>query len=66
LRHTAATWMEEGKIPMTEISKMLGHRDTKTTEKIYAHPSAEYLREASNLIDLKIAKRGRQRSMGSK
>ena len=36
LRHTAAVWMAEGKVPMDEIAQYLGHKDSLVTTSIYA------------------------------
>lgn len=46
LRHTAASWMAEAGIPMSEIAAVLGHRDSRTTERVYAKFSPEYLQKA--------------------
>jgi len=46
LRHTAASWMAEAGVPMSEIAAVLGHRDSRTTERIYAKFSPEYLQKA--------------------
>lgn len=46
LRHTAASWMAEAGIPMSEIAAVLGHRDSRTTERIYARLSPTYLQKA--------------------
>lgn len=46
LRHTAASWMAEAGIPMSEIAAVLGHKDSRTTERIYARYSPEYLQRA--------------------
>ena len=46
LRHTAASWMAEASIPMAEIAAVLGHRDSRTTERIYAKFSPDYLQRA--------------------
>jgi integrase len=46
LRHTAASWMAESGIPMSEIAAVLGHRDSRTTERVYAKFSPEYLQRA--------------------
>lgn len=47
LRHTAAVWMAEAGVPMEEISQYMGHDDQKTTERIYARYSPEYLSKAA-------------------
>lgn len=51
LRHTAASWMAMKGIPMFEISKYLGHSDTRVTERRYAKLSPDYLRSAANALD---------------
>ncbi len=55
LRHSAAIWMAEGGIPMSEIAQYLGHSDTKVTERTYARYSPDYLRKASDLLQLNPA-----------
>lgn len=47
LRHTAAVWMAEAGIPMSEISQYLDHSSTKITERVYARYSPEHLRRAA-------------------
>ena len=54
LRHSVATWLDEDGIPMERISKMLGHRDRRTTERIYSKPGVETLRQAADVIDLRL------------
>jgi len=46
LRHTAASWMAEAGIPMSEIAAVLGHSDSRVTEKVYAKFSPTYLQRA--------------------
>lgn len=58
LRHTCLTWLDEGSIPMERIAKMAGHRDQRTTARIYAKPSVEVLRPAANVLDMKIKRKG--------
>lgn len=50
LRHTAASWMAMGGVPMFEISKYMGHSDTRVTERRYAHLSPEYLQKAAKAL----------------
>lgn len=52
LRHTAASLMAEDGIPMGEIAAMLGHSDSRTTERIYAKFSPTYLRQAASVLDI--------------
>lgn len=37
LRHTHASQLLRAGVPITNVSKRLGHRDAYTTAKIYAH-----------------------------
>lgn len=57
LRHTVATWLDEDGIPIERISKLLGHRDPKTTRSIYSKPGAHVLRPAADIIDLRLKRK---------
>lgn len=50
-RHSAGCILAEAGIPMAEIAQLLGHKDSRTTEKIYARFSPTYLRKASAALD---------------
>jgi len=50
LRHSAAVWMAENGISMSEIAQYLGHSSTHVTEKTYARYSPDYLRKASDIL----------------
>lgn len=50
LRHSGATWLAMAGIPMYEIARYLGHTDIKTTYRIYAKYSPDYLRSASAVL----------------
>jgi integrase len=54
LRHTCLTWLDEGDIPMARIAKFAGHRDERTTSRIYAKPRVETLRPAAEVIDMRL------------
>lgn len=56
LRHTTASWMLNARIPMDEISRYLGHRDTRTTEMIYAKHDPLLLQRAADAVDLTTSK----------
>lgn len=45
LRHTAAVWMARAGVPLRQISGMLGHSESRTTE-LYAHHHPDHLRDA--------------------
>lgn len=51
-RHSAATWMAEGGIPMAGIAQFLGHKDSRVTERVYARFSPNYLRGAASMLEL--------------
>lgn len=46
IRHSSASWMAEAGIPMSEIAAVLGHSDSRVTEKVYAKYSPTYLQRA--------------------
>lgn len=62
LRHTAATWSNNGDEPMARISDLLGHKETRTTEKVYAKTDVEKLRgvvdRLDNVVRLRSVKEG--------
>jgi len=47
LRHTVATLLIQSKIPVKNVSEMLGHSDITTTLKIYSHVLEEAKKEAA-------------------
>jgi integrase len=51
LRHTAASWMAMKGVPLFQVSRFLGHTDTRITEKRYIHLTPGYLQEASDVLD---------------
>jgi integrase len=44
--------MAEAGIPIPEIGQYLGHGDLKTTYKIYARFSPDYLKKAASSLEL--------------
>ena len=56
LRHTAAVWMAEGGVAMSEISQYLGHTSTAVTERVYARYSPQHLRRAAGAICCEAAR----------
>lgn len=50
MRHTAAVWMAEAGVPMPVIAQYLGHTDSRTTERVYARYSPDYLRGAADAL----------------
>jgi len=51
-RHTAAVWMAEAGVSMSEISQYLGHSNTAITERVYARYSPDYLRNAASALEI--------------
>jgi len=51
-RHTAAVWMAEAGISMSEISQYLGHSNTNITERVYARYSPDFLRNAAAALEI--------------
>jgi integrase len=49
---TAAVWMAEAGVPMPEIAQCLGHRNSRTTERVYARYSPDYLQGAARALSL--------------
>ena len=52
LRHTAAVWMAENEIPMSQISQYLGHSSTEITERVYARYSPQFLQKAASSLEI--------------
>lgn len=52
LRHTAARWMAEAGVPMSQIAQYLGHKNTSTTERIYARYSPAFLQGAAQAVEI--------------
>lgn len=48
LRHTAASWMAQKGVSFAKIARYLGHSDSRTTERIYAHHAPDYLKDAAD------------------
>lgn len=53
-RHTAAVWLAEAGIPITEIAQYLGHSTPTITYRVYAKYSPDHLRTASRALDMGI------------
>ena len=55
LRHTFATRLIQNGFDLYKVSKLLGHRDIKTTQR-YAHHYPESLRDGVEVLDVLYAK----------
>lgn len=51
LRHTAAVYMAEAGVPMSQISQYLGHSNTAITERVYARYSPSALQDAADVLN---------------
>jgi integrase len=52
LRHSAASWMAESGVPMAEIAQLLGHSDSRITERVYSRMSPSFLQGAATALEL--------------
>ena len=52
LRHTAAVWMAQAGVPMSEISQYLGHSNEVITARVYARYSPQHLARAAEALTL--------------
>jgi len=50
LRHTFASWLVQGGVPLLEVAKLLGHSTIEMTER-YAHLAPENLKAAVGVLD---------------
>jgi len=51
LRHTGATWLAQAGIDLWQISGMLGHRDTRMVERVYAKHHPDFQKKAVEMLD---------------
>lgn len=51
-RHTAAVWMAEAGVPLTEIAQYLGHSTPAITYRVYSRYSPDHLRGAAKALDV--------------
>ncbi|MCW0206024.1 MAG: site-specific integrase [Achromobacter sp.] len=51
LRHTCASWLAQQGVPFPVIARYLGHSDSRTTERVYAHHAPDYLEAARRALD---------------
>ena len=52
IRHTVATQLVRKGVPIIEVAKLLGHRDSRITEKVYAKFSPDYLQNATEKLSI--------------
>lgn len=63
LRHTAAVWMAEAGLSMSVIAQYLGHADSRITERVYGRYSPDYLRKASDALEIGVPGRAIEPSL---
>ena len=51
LRHTAASWMVHKGVSFERVAKYIGHKNSRTTEQVYAHHAPDYLEDARRAFD---------------
>lgn len=51
LRHSHASELIDGKIPITAVSRRLGHSSPQVTMSIYAHPTQDSEQEIADFLD---------------
>jgi integrase len=50
LRHSAATWLAMGGIPLEQIGRLLGHSDFRITLRTYEKFAPDYLKSAVDVL----------------
>lgn len=55
IRHTVASWADDGNVDLKSIAQTLGHADERTTRMIYIHAKAEKTGAAVALIDERLS-----------
>jgi integrase len=64
LRRTFGTWLRADGLPVSEVAAMLGHRDSRMAERVYARLPSDLLRNL--LADLCQPAAGKRLEMGGK
>lgn len=52
LRHTSASWMIQQGISALEVSRVLGHKNSRITEEVYAKHAPDYLGNAVSALEI--------------
>ena len=53
LRHTVASQASDAGVSMLKISRFLGHRDSMTTERVYAKSRPETLSDVAKVVSIR-------------
>ena len=51
LRHTGATWLAQSGVDLWQIAGMLGHKDTRMVERVYAKHHPDFQQKAVETLD---------------
>lgn len=51
IRHSVVTWLDHASIEARRTAQLVGHRDERTTTRVYTHASPEVLRAAVKHLD---------------
>lgn len=54
IRRTAASWMVMEGVPLHQVAKFLGHGTTRMVEKVYGRFAPDYLRAASQAVNVDL------------
>jgi site-specific recombinase XerD len=52
LRHTVASHLVMDGAPLIDVSRLLGHKDSRITEKVYAKFSPDYLKTVTERLSI--------------
>lgn len=55
IRHTVVTWLEERDVETRRTAQLVGHRDERTTKRVYTHASPDVLKGAVTLLEEMVA-----------
>jgi integrase len=53
-RHSVASWLAQDGVPMGKIAEMLGHADSRTTERVYSRFTPDFLRDAAQALEIEF------------
>jgi integrase len=51
-RHSVASWLAQDGIDLRKIAEMLGHADSRTTERIYSRFTPDFLADAAKALEI--------------
>lgn len=51
-RHSVASWLAQDGVDLRKIAELLGHSDSRTTEKIYSRFTPDFLRDAAEALEI--------------